>query len=174
MQAVSETTGMLQWQAGRHYGKYRGIITDNQDPKNLGRIKARVPEVLGDLETGWALPVVQYAGDGVGLFFIPPKDAGVWVEFEAGDVSRPLWTGCWWSDSQPPSQATPDVKVLKTASGHSITLDDTSGSERIEITDANGGKIVMDQSGIEVSKGFQKLKLGQSSVTINDDAFEVM
>ena len=30
------------------YGKYRGIVTDTEDPLKMGRIKARVPDVLGD------------------------------------------------------------------------------------------------------------------------------
>jgi uncharacterized protein involved in type VI secretion and phage assembly len=174
MTANREAIGLSQRQAGRHYGKYRGIVTDNQDPNNLGRLRARVPEVLADVETGWALPCAPYAGDGVGLFTVPPPDAGVWIEFEAGDVSRPIWSGCWWGDGQLPNQATPEIKVLKTASGHTITLDDTSGSEKVEITDKNGAKIMMDQSGIEVSKGSQKVKLTQSSVTVNDGALEVM
>ena len=83
-------------------------------------IKARVPEVLGDVETGWALPSAPYAGNGVGLFTVPPQGAGVWIEFEAGDVCRPIWTGCWCGDGQLPTQATPPLKALKTASGHTL------------------------------------------------------
>jgi uncharacterized protein involved in type VI secretion and phage assembly len=174
MKMDSEVTQLLQEHIGRYYGKYRGIVTDNRDPKNLGRIKARIPEMLGDVETGWALPCSPYAGDGVGLFTVPSPGAGVWIEFEAGDVSRPIWSGCWWGEGQLPNQATPAIKVLKTASGHTIILDDTGGSEKVEITDKNGAKIVMDQSGIEISKGAQKVKLTQRSVAVNDGALEVM
>lgn len=165
---------LLERAVDRYYGKYRGIVTDNQDPKNLGRIKANVPAVLGDIESGWALPCVPYAGNGVGMYTIPPSGAGVWIEFEAGDVSRPIWSGTWWADNELPNQATPDIKVIKTASGHTITLDDTSGSEKVEILEKNGAKIVMNQQGIEVNKGSQKIKLTQDSVTINDTALEVM
>ena len=165
---------LLERMESRYYGKYRGIVSDNQDPGNLGRIKATVPEVLNDVESGWALPCVPYAGDGEGQFTIPPVDAGVWIEFEAGDVSRPIWTGCWWSDNQVPNQATPDIKIIKTASGHTIILDDTSGSEKVEIEDKNGAKIVLDQQGIEISKGSQKIMLTQTSVSVNDGALEVM
>ena len=169
----AETTILAGQQTARHYGKYRGVVTDNQDPNNLGRLKARVPEVLADVETGWALPSVPYSGAGIGLYAVPEPDTGVWIEFEAGDVSRPLWTGCWWGADQLPDQATPAIKVLKTVSGHTISLDDTDGSEKVEVTDKNGAKIVMDQSGIEISKGGQKVKLSQSSVTVNDGALEV-
>ena len=75
------------------YGKYRGIVTDNGDPSDLGRLKARVPELLGREETGWALPCAPYAGDGSGLYALPEPGTGVWIEFEAGDLSRPIWSG---------------------------------------------------------------------------------
>ena len=168
-----ETGTVMDPTTGQHYGKYRGVVADNEDPDNLGRLKARVPKVLGDVETGWALPAAPFAGDGIGLFAVPPPDSGVWIEFEAGDVSRPIWSGCWWADGQLPNQATPAIKVLKTVSGHTITLDDTDGSEKVEVTDKNGAKIVMDRSGVEIRKGGQKVKLSQSSVTINDGALEV-
>ena len=159
--------------ATRYYGKYRGTVEDNQDPNNRGRLKARVPGVLTDITSSWANPSSPFAGDGIGIFTVPPVGTGVWIEFEDGDVSRPIWSGCWWGDNQLPNQATPDVRVIKTVSGHTITLDDTGGSEKIEITDKDGGKIVMDQSGIEISKGSQKIKLSTSSVTVNDGALEV-
>jgi len=159
--------------ATRYYGKYRGTVEDNQDPNNRGRLKARVPGVLTDITSSWANPSSPFAGDGIGIFTVPPVGTGVWIEFEDGDVSRPIWSGCWWGDNQLPNQATPDVRVIKTVSGHTITLDDTGGSEKIEITDKDGGKIVMDQSGVEISKGSQKIKLSTSSVTVNDGALEV-
>jgi len=41
---------------------------------------------------------------GVGLFFLPPKGANVWVEFEGGDPDYPIWSGCFWSDGEVPAQ----------------------------------------------------------------------
>lgn len=160
--------------AGRFYGKYRGTVTDDRDPRDQGRIRARIPEVLGDEDSGWALPCTPYAGDGTGLFTVPPPGTGVWIEFEAGDPSRPVWSGCWWTEGQVPGGAKPDQKVWRTASGHTITLDDASGGERIEITDAGGASVVLDASGIKIEKGGQKVVLGQSSVSVNDGALEVM
>ena len=55
------------------YGKYRGVVTNNNDPLKQGRIRATVPAVLGDRETGWALPCAPYGGDGVGFVFLPPN-----------------------------------------------------------------------------------------------------
>ena len=47
---------LVQRVEGRYFGKYRGQVTDNSDPSNLGRVKATVPRVLGVEATGWALP----------------------------------------------------------------------------------------------------------------------
>src|SRR4051812_18838318 len=101
-----------------HFGKYRGTVRDNTDPRKQGRIKVQVPEILGEVDSGWALPCVPYAGDKTGAYHVPPVGAGVWVEFEAGDVSRPIWTGCWWSNGKVPTDeggagATPDVKITR-------------------------------------------------------------
>jgi uncharacterized protein involved in type VI secretion and phage assembly len=168
-----ETNRAMDRLTDRYYGKYRATVTDNEDEKNLGRLKARVRDVLGGVETGWALPAAPFAGNGIGLFTVPPPGSGVWIEFEAGYVSCPIWSGCWWGNGQLPNRATPAIKVLKTVSGHTITLDDTDGSEKVEVTDKNGAKIVMDRSGVEIRKGGQKVKLSQSSVTVNDGALEV-
>ena len=141
-------THSLGGQNSRYYGKYRGIVTDNEDPKNLGRLKARVPEVLGDVETGWALPCTPYAGDGEGQFTVPPPDAGVWIEFEAGDVSRPIWSGCWWGDGQLPKDnsgtaAKPPLKIIRSEKGLMVTLDDDS--QTITVSDDNGNNMLTIQ-----------------------------
>src|SRR5262245_36814850 len=97
------------------YGKYRGTVTDNQDPLMLGRIKAKVPDVLGDLESGWALPCLPFGGDKTGLFALPKVGARVWYEFEQGDPDRPIWSGCWWgsaAEMPPPVLLSPPYKKV--------------------------------------------------------------
>jgi len=79
---------VLERDSDRFYGKYRGLVTDNQDPMQIGRIQASVPEVLGDVRTGWAVPCAPYAGTNAGLYAIPAVGAGVWIEFEAGNDAR--------------------------------------------------------------------------------------
>lgn len=156
------------------YGKFRGVVSDNGDPNNLGRIRAKVPDVLGDEESGWAMPAVPYAGNSVGLFLIPPTNALVWIEFEHGDPDYPIWSGCFWADNEVPvSPASADKKVLKTGAG-TITLDDTQGSTSITIETTNSLKLKMDQQGIEISNGSQKIMISSSSVSVDDGALEVM
>lgn len=126
----------------RFYGKYRGLVTVNVDPQNRGRLKATVPEVLGEVPSSWALPCAPYAGTTSGFFAIPPVGAGVWIEFEAGDVSRPIWSGAWWGAGELPvnergSQAqAPTTKILRTEPGLMLVLDDAQ--QTITVSDAAG------------------------------------
>src|SRR5262245_14576860 len=143
---------LIEQVEGRYFGKYRGRVTDNSDPDNLGRIKARVDKLLGDEETGWALPAFPYGGKAEqGLFAVPDVGAGVWIELEGGDLSYPIWSGTWCTSGAVPESARLAQKVLKTKSGHKIVLDDDGGS--VEVADSNGNSIKMDGSVIKVSTG---------------------
>jgi len=156
----------------KYYGKYRGVVTNNNDPDQLGRLQVKVQDVLRDNESGWAMPSVPYAGKNVGLFLIPPKEALVWVEFEKGDLKLPIWTGCFWASGDlPASPAVAETKVLKTDAG-TITLNDQKGSGSITI-DVSGLKIVIDTQKIKLSNSSQTIEIASSSVKINDDALEV-
>ncbi|HXM58293.1 MAG TPA: phage baseplate assembly protein V, partial [Candidatus Dormibacteraeota bacterium] len=66
---------MLNGDGAEFFGKYRGIVSDNQDPLMIGRVKARVPDVTGDDETGWALPCAPFGGSATGFFAIPAVGA---------------------------------------------------------------------------------------------------
>jgi len=136
----------------RFYGKYRGVVTNVDDPENMGRIQANVPEILGDEVSPWALPCAPYSGDGLGGYAVPPVGAGVWIEFEAGDPSRPIWTGCWWGRNQLPkneqgTDVTPPIKIFRTESGTLLSFDDNS--QVISLSDENGDNILT----IEVTAG---------------------
>lgn len=125
----------------RVFGKYRGIVLNNVDPLNLGRLQANVPEVLGEMPTGWATPCAPYGGTGAGFFSVPPIGAGVWIEFEGGDVSRPIWTGCYWGTGEVPMKppASPSLvttKIWRSDLGLTATLDDLT--QTITLSDAAG------------------------------------
>src|SRR5262245_30493105 len=97
------TRQMREEQRSEFFGKYKGLVVENQDPEKRGRLQVQVPQVLGDLKV-WATPCVPYAGKDKGLFLMPDKKTGVWVEFEAGNASLPIWSGCFWTDGQAPEQ----------------------------------------------------------------------
>ncbi|MEH1887818.1 phage baseplate assembly protein V [Nostoc sp.] len=191
--------GSIHQHRSPFYGKYRGVVSDNNDPWKIGRIQAKVEEIFGNKPSGWALPCVPYAGKGVGLFLMPPKGALVWIEFENGDPDYPIWTGCFWADEKvvpdivPATPYDPDIKVLKTDIGK-IEINDKSGKESITIEAKIKRKtihILMDASGIEISNGegatvklngsvieidngkSATVKLNRKTVSINGFALEV-
>lgn len=130
----------------RHYGKYRGVVTDVDDPSAIGRVKGHVPEVFGkDVVSPWATPCAPYTGGGVGLFAIPPVGAGVWFEFEAGDPARPIWSGGWWGTQDVPadqngSTAKPPLKILRSEKGLLVALDDDANT--LTLSDGNGANLL--------------------------------
>jgi hypothetical protein len=132
---------LAERQTDRFYGKYRGVVLDNNDPLMRGRLRAMVPAVYQESPSPYAEPCVPYAGATSGLYAIPPIGAGVWIEFEAGDSSRPIWSGCYWATGEAPisekgAQPTPFRKVLRSETGLMVELDDTMGT--VTLTDIAG------------------------------------
>ncbi len=144
----------------KYYGKYRGIVVDSNDPEKMGRITAQVPEVLQDQITPWALPAVPFAGPGHGLVLIPEPGDGVWIEFEAGDPSRPIWTGCWWAPGELPDPGDILTRALVTTKGHKFVLDDLKNE--IQLLHSDGAEMKMTSDDI-------KLKIGDAEFTMTKD-----
>ncbi len=160
------------------YGKYRGIVTNIEDPLKIGRIQARVPDVLGNETSGWALPCVPFAGDGMGFYALPSTNARVWVEFEQGDPDYPIWSGCWWGsqDELPDEvQQEPYKKVVIKSDNRQIIVLDDSGSGEITIQTNGGQKIVLNSTSIKIDNGNgATVELSGPKVAVNDDALEVI
>jgi uncharacterized protein involved in type VI secretion and phage assembly len=192
---------LLDWVRSHYFGKYRGTVSDNSDSTSRGRIKVTVPAVLGTLEV-WAMPCVPYAGPSVGFYSLPPTGAGVWIEFEAGDPSYPVWSGCFWADDELPDSSDASIKIWQTDSlkvrmdddGDEMLLENSSDSSiklSSEVTiDSNGSTHTVGSDGVEsenqdashkvsvdgiVSElGSGKVEVTASSVILNDGAMEVM
>lgn len=97
----------------RFYGKYKSFCRDHHDPKMRGRIRVEAPYPLGTGPlnwSSWAEPCFQ-----ANSFQIPEEGDGVWIEFEAGDPSRPIWSGIWYkgagSTTEAPFQSTHEAMV---------------------------------------------------------------
>lgn len=163
---------------GQFWGKYRGVVSDINDPLMQMRVKATVPDVYGDGTSGWAMPCAPFGGDKVGFFALPTVGAGVWVEFEHGDPDYPIWTGCWWGAPSeiPPKWLLPPYQkvMLVTPAGHSITLDDSPGVGGITLETADGAKVTMSSTGLEITNGTgAAIKLSGPQVSVNNGALDV-
>jgi hypothetical protein len=164
-----------------YYGKYRGIVVQPVDPGVKGRITATV--TIG----GTPLPVVAeacipFGGLGSGIYAIPPVGAGVWIEFEEGDLNKPIWTGSWWSEGELPAslgavaplQALP-VIIQSLGRNHIILGSTPADGIRIETAEGPAGpSIVINATGIIISDGKGgTISMAGGTVTVNMGALVV-
>ncbi|MEO1625053.1 MAG: phage baseplate assembly protein V [Bacteroidota bacterium] len=135
---------LLELVQNRYFGKYRATVKDNEDPTGRGRVKVEVPSVLQDVQA-WAEPCLPYAGNKVGLFCVPEVDSGVWVEFEGGDPSFPIYTGGFWGSEEVPvdtnnQAADHQRKIIRSKTGLQICFDDAD--EVLTLSDQDGSNII--------------------------------
>jgi uncharacterized protein involved in type VI secretion and phage assembly len=133
----------------RIYGVVVGTVTNNQDPDNLGRVKVKFPWLSTEHESGWARIACPMAGNGRGFFFLPEVEDEVLLAFDQGRVEFPYVVGSLYNGKDKPPGDNGDgknnLRSLKSRSGHTITLDDTDGKEKIQIVDAKEKEsIVLD------------------------------
>ena len=165
----------------KYYGKYRGMVINNVDPMQKGRIQVQVSDVLGLGISSWAMPCVPMAGAQAGVYVVPPIGSGVWVEFEAGDPDYPIWSGGFWGSAAevpalalaPSIPASPNI-VLQTAGQNSVVVSDVPGSGGIMLKSTTGAMILVNDTGITISNGKgATIVMAGPTVTINNGALVV-
>lgn len=126
----------------RIYGIVVGVVTNNQDPDNMGRVKVKFPWLSDTDESYWARLATPMAGKDRGLYVLPEIDDEVLIAFEHGDVRFPYVLGALWNGQDKPPEQNSDgknnIRMIKSRSGHIIRLNDEEGKETIEIIDKSG------------------------------------
>jgi uncharacterized protein involved in type VI secretion and phage assembly len=174
--AESETSGAL---AGRISGVVVGVVTNNQDPDGLGRVKVKFPWLSDAEESFWARVATPMAGKERGFYFLPEVEDEVLVAFEQGDVRFPYVLGALWNGKDKPPETNDDGKnnarSIKSRSGHVIRLSDEDGKEKIEIIDKSGkNKIEFDAAKNTITVTSDKdIILSASKGTIKLDAQKI-
>lgn len=128
------------------YGVVTGIVTNNQDPDEVGRVKVKIPRISGEDESNWARVVSFFAGKDRGAFYLPEVEDEVLLAFEYGDINMPYVIGTLWNGVDTPPETNSDgennIRVIKSRSGHIIRLNDKEGEEKIEIIDSSEKNIL--------------------------------
>lgn len=115
---------------GIFYGRYAATVENNADPEKAYRLKLKCPAIFGTGVSEWALPCGVPSYEGLGFFILPAKGDNVWLSFQSGDVTRPIWEyGAFRKNTKPNSLQGREI-VIVGRQGAQITLK-TDG--RIEI-----------------------------------------
>ncbi len=176
-----------------------GIVTNNQDPEEQGRVKVKFPWLADQIESQWARLASPMAGKDRGMFFLPEVDDEVVIAFEQGDMNHPYVLGALWNGVDKAPEANSDGKnnirkitsrsgheiifnddsttrkekvEIHTKAGHQILLDDSAGQEKLEIKDKTGNNVIkMDsvQNSIDISSQM-KLKIKAQMIEIEAGA----
>jgi uncharacterized protein involved in type VI secretion and phage assembly len=171
---------------GRFIGKFRAIVADNNDPEQRGRLKLKIPDVLGtDVLSTWAEACTPLAGPGgkaMGVYMVPPVNAGVWVEFEQGDPDYPVWVGCrWGARDEVPKQAhegpadAPNIVIQSSGQNRFIITDQAGDKGGLILQSASGSaSIIVNDTGIYIDNGQgATIELKGPKVSLNGTALEV-
>lgn len=133
-----------------------GIVTDNNDPERLGRVRVKFPWLADEAESYWARLATPSAGKDHGFIWIPESGDEVAVAFQQGDIAFPIVVGSLWNgQAKPPSQLmdnlVDDGKVTRQAlvspGGHKIIFyDKPDDAGMMIITEDKSVRIVLGQS----------------------------
>lgn len=189
--------------SGRFFGVMVGLVTDNQDPEKLGRVRVRFPWLSDDDASHWARVAAPMAGKGRGLFLLPEVDDEVLVAFEHGRPESAYVLGALWNGKDTPPTSNDDgknnLRVLRSRAGHEVVLDDTDGEEQVIVRDGSGkdsvvidmkngrvtvtadkelvlactGTIKLGGDGAKIAVNGAELKITCDAVNINNGALEV-
>jgi len=166
----------------------RATVQGHADEDQLGRVKVTYPWLhrdSADTPSEWARLCVPYASNDAGSWMIPEVGDEVLVYFENGNMDYPIILGSLYNASRKPPKAgrgadgTPEVRFIKTKSGHLLCFDDSSGEAAILLKDKDGRGLeikthekkieISDPDGNQIEMGDGKVKIeskGGSTVTL--------
>ncbi len=163
-----------------------GIVTDNNDPDKLGRVKVRYPLLNDEVESGWARIARGAAGNARGTVTLPHVNDEVAIGFEHGDVRRPVVLGALFNGVDKPGgdlvkttsslaarfprdlDVKSDKKTLLT-SGEDITVKSEQGTFEVaagkdmKLSCTQGGAITIQTDGKVTQKGTQGVEISSTA-----------
>ncbi len=139
----------------KYYGIYRGFVVDNQDPEFLGRLIVRCPQIHGkNVPSKWAFSKGMFSGKDVGFYALPNIGDWVWVQFENGEASYPVWEYGHWAKDETPEA----VKVVKDRS--KIYVFQTQDKSRMEFNNEKNYIRIFRKDGRVIEVNDDNISLG--------------
>jgi uncharacterized protein involved in type VI secretion and phage assembly len=148
---LAEALGGRSGGNGRGFGDHLAIalVTSNDDPDKLGRVKVRYPTLGDSVESGWARMVRGASGNERGAVAVPHVNDEVVVGFQHGDVRRPFVLGALFNGTD-----TPGADLVKTTSSLAARFPrdlDVATKEKVILAADKGLTATSSQGPIELS-----------------------
>ncbi len=170
-------------------GVYVAVVTDNQDPEEMGRVKVTFPWRGARDESFWARVLSFAGGKEAGAFLRPEVGDEVLVAFEGGEIEYPVVLGALWNGrDKPPFEK--GRRVIRSRQGHEVSFHDEKGevilrtsggreitlkeSGEITIRDQGGNEIVLTENPSTIKiKGTLKIEIEGQQISIKGTMVEV-
>jgi phage protein D/phage baseplate assembly protein gpV len=81
-----------------------GVVTNNNDPDQMGRVRVKYPSLSDSEESAWARIATPSAGNARGILMLPQPDEEVIIGFEHGDTRRPIVVGSLFNGRDKPGE----------------------------------------------------------------------
>jgi molybdopterin-binding protein len=156
---------LSEWRNEHYYGIYRGTVESVEEGDNLGNISVKIPDVFGPSHTvSRVRPCSPFAGDKHGFVAIPEPGDGVWIQFEAGKTSLPVWIGFWWASGEIPEPKGKLVRSFITTKGHKFVLDDDQ--DEVTLLHSGGAEMKMTGSDVTITIGNASIEMSSSEIKL--------
>jgi molybdopterin-binding protein len=156
---------LSEWRNEHYYGIYRGTVESVEEGDNLGIISVKIPDVFGPTHTvSRVRPCSPFAGDKHGFVAIPEPGDGVWIQFEAGKTSLPVWIGFWWASGEIPEPKGKLVRSFITTKGHKFVLDDDQ--DEVTLLHSGGAEMKMTGSDVKITIGNASIEMSSSEIKL--------
>jgi hypothetical protein len=156
---------LSEWRNEHYYGIYRGTVEAVEEGDNLGIISVKIPDVFGRTHTvSRVRPCSPFAGDKHGFVAIPEPGDGVWIQFEAGKTSLPVWIGFWWASGEIPDPKGKLVRSFITTKGHKFVLDDDQ--DEVTLLHSGGAEMKMTGSDVTITIGNASIEMKSSEIKL--------
>ena len=157
---------------GEIHGLAVGLVTNNQDPDGLARVRVRLTWQAEGEESFWARIVTPMAMADHGVFFLPEVGDEVLVGFERGDMSHPYIIGSVWNGQNTPpetnSDGKNDVRLIRSRAGHELRFFD-GDPPAVELKLQDGKHLLLDDKGVILEDGqgnTLKIETSSGAITI--------
>lgn len=151
-------TGGGEGDVRQWFGVYYGYIAVNVDPTAKGRVKLRVPQVLGNATSGWALPMVAVS-------FVPQVSTPVSVMFVGGDPTQPVWFGNFALPIPPPVVIEAGAPVANGTQLGEIWYDSSDGMKTWEWNGASWIAYQLGTGGVASGIGLTEPSITGGTIT---------